>query len=101
MLKCQQKIIQMGRFFENERLITDNVIYAVRQLQKACMTVSNRPDVHDTVRVFMCRLEFIYRKKRLKNFIKAQIASALLKSDKDCRAVLSADEMLVAAGLLK
>ena len=102
MLKCHQKIIQVGRFFEKERPITDNVIYAVPQLQKACMTVSNRPDVHDTVRVFMSRLgSFMEKEKRFKNFSKVQIASALLNPDKDCRAVLSAEEMLVAAGLLK
>ena len=94
--------MQVRRFFESERPITDNIIYAVRQLQKACMTVSNRSDVHDTVRVFMSRLgSFMEKEKRFKNFSKVQIASALLNPDKDCRAVLSAEEMLVATGLLK
>ena len=74
----------------------------MRQLQKAYMTISNRPDVHDTVRVIMSRLgSFMEKEKRFKNFSNVQIASALLNPDKDCRAVLSAEEMLVAAGLLK
>ena len=63
----------------------------MRQLQKAYMTISNRPDVHDTVRVIMSRLgSFMEKEKRFKNFSNVQIASALLNPDK-----LSWDQPLI------
>ena len=50
----------------------------------------------------MSRLgSFMEKEKRFKNFSKVQIASVQLNADKDWRDVLSTEEMLVAAGLLK